>query len=145
MKNILIPIDGSEYSMRAIKTGREFAKMFNSNVTLLNVVHTNFPIVAAAPAGVSFEDINRLYDETRIKSLELLKAARELLVDIKNVETINLIGNPANTIIDFSESKDVDLIIMGTHGLDAVISRLVMGSTTAKVLHHTQKSVLVVK
>ena len=63
----------------------------------------------------------------------------------EKVEMVSTEGDPAKSIVDFAEANDIDLIIMGSHGLDAVLNRLLMGSVTTRVLHHTTIPVLVVK
>jgi len=53
-------------------------------------------------------------------------------------------GNPADAILDYAESRAVDIITMSTHGLSG-IKRWVFGSVTDKVLHAGDMPVLVVR
>lgn len=146
MKNILIPIDGSEYGDKAVEKGKEIAKAFGSNVVLMNIMTVNFPVYAQEYGQAPIEDINQVYEDARKISEELLLSAKKSFGDMADkVSTVSLQGDVANTIVDYVKSNDVDLVIMGSHGLGAVMNRLLTGSVTTRVLHHIQKPVLVVK
>ena len=60
------------------------------------------------------------------------------------IESVILEGNPAKEIIDFAEKNDIDLIVMGTHGMTG-IQRFLIGSVAENVVRHSKKSVLVVR
>jgi nucleotide-binding universal stress UspA family protein len=60
------------------------------------------------------------------------------------VESVILEGNPAEEIIDFAEKNDIDLIVMGTHGITG-IPRFLLGSVAENVVRHAKKAVLVVR
>lgn len=143
MKNILIPIDGSENSIKAVEAGRELAKVFGSKVTILNVV----------PPGwdQGFGELDYVYvatvpDEITKYSLELLKKAGQMFEGMDNqVETEIIYGSVVDTILDYTNAHGIDLIIMGSHGLGALKNRIMTGSVTTKILHHTGVPVLVIK
>lgn len=143
MKNILIPVDGSEYSKRAIEAGKEIAKMFDSKVTILNVV----PLVWDQGIGeIDYVYVLRESDEIPEYSRKMLDRAKKQFDDMDNhVETESIYGNPADTIVDYANAHGIDLIIMGSHGLGALLDRLMTGSVTTKVLHRVNVPVLVVK
>jgi nucleotide-binding universal stress UspA family protein len=148
MKNILIPIDGSEHSINAVEMGKKMAKAFGSKVVLLNVLDIILPIsyyeiTKYVEAGGS---IPNLYDEAQMQADDLLKKAKESFGDMsKDVETVVLEGDSANKIIEYSNANDFDLVIMGSPGVGSSLNRFLMGSVTTKVLHHINKPILVVK
>jgi len=143
MKNILIPVDGSEYSNRALEAGKEIAKMFDSKVTIINVV----PQVWDPGIGeIDYVYIMQESDKIPEYSRKMLEKAKEKFSGMENpVKTESINGNPADTIVDYANAHGIDLIIMGSHGLGALIDRLMTGSVTTKVLHHVNIPVLVVK
>ncbi len=60
------------------------------------------------------------------------------------VESVILEGSPAHEIVNFAEENDIDLIVMGTHGKNA-IERFLLGSVAENVVRHSKKAVLVVR
>jgi len=141
MKKILIPVDGSEYSRRALEKGREVAVAFNSEVVILNVVP--FHITTARRIHTDAHDTA---DEYRLASEALLKKSkRQFGSHAGKVRTVSVEGDAAAAIADYAETNGFDLIIMGSHGLGAVINRFLTGSVTTKVLHSTKITVMVVQ
>ena len=61
------------------------------------------------------------------------------------IKTASKQGNIADIIVDYTRQNDIDLVIMGSHGLGALKNRLMTGSVTTRVLHHIDKPVLVIK
>lgn len=145
MKKILIPIDGSECSNKAIQKGKEIAGAFDSNIILLNV---NAWVPFAYEANV--EDIARIAEESQKESEKLLETAKKFFegrlnkVSVKSIETVSLTGEVGKTIVEFAEENDVDLIVIGHRGQTG-LDRLLMGSVTMKVLHYAKAPILVVK
>ncbi len=141
MKNILIPIDGSIYSAKAVEKGLELAQSIGSNVTLLNAI----PMVLG-PTGRIHYDVHQMHEEHQKASEEMLLESKKKFEGINvKVETVSMYGSAADVIIDYAKSNGIDLVIMGSHGLGAVLNRMLTGSTTTKVLHHIEIPVLVVK
>ncbi len=138
-KNILVGIDGSEASVKAAKKALDLAKELDAAVTFLTVV---------PPPTVLFGEL--LTPEV-IDISPLVKAARESLESLKkrlqkegikiNVEV--LIGEPSEVIVDYAESGEFDLIVLGRSGMSR-IERLFIGSVTKKVLERAKSDVLVV-
>ncbi|MEI8217129.1 MAG: universal stress protein [Eubacteriales bacterium] len=146
MKTILIPVDGSEYSTRAIEKGKELVKAFDSNVILINVIHPTYPIYSFGHNVAPILNIDQLNQDIRKISEEILDAAIKLFgPKTDKIKGFTLEGDPANAIIDYANSNEIDLVIMGSHGLGAVVNRMLMGSVTNKVLHHVKTPVMVVK
>ena len=146
MKTILIPVDGSDFARKAIEMGKEIAKAFDSKVVLLNAVHVTRTIYAMGHNIAPIDNINQIYEDSLKNSLELLRASKESFGELSSrVSTVSLEGDPADVIIHYLKTNDFDLVIMGSHGMGAVMTRLLVGSVTTKVLHHTDTPVLVVQ
>ncbi len=145
MKKILIPVDGSDYSKRAVKKGAEVAKAFDSEVILLNVIDLKFAIPSQATIKFS-SAYDVLMDRSRDNSKKLLEEAKDLLKGVaKDVKTEIIEGDSSISIIRYLEKNDIDLIIMGSQGVSGGLKGLLIGSVTNKVLHNTHVPVLVVK
>lgn len=137
---IMIPLDGSENSQKALDYGIQIAKMTGASILLLSVVdNRNFYVGDGAwPANFI----------ASVKS-----AAKHLLDDAKNkvddagieVSTSIVEGNPKVVISEIvPETDDADLIVMGKSGTGA-INRIITGSTTEYVVRTTKVQVLVVQ
>ena len=140
MKKILIPIDASEESKRAVEMGKVFAKSFGCSVVLLHVIHVMLPV-----GDVEADQL--LPKGTQLQAEAFLKEVKDSFGALANqVETVVLKGNTAEQIINYSETwTEIDAIIMGSHGMGAPAKRILIGSVTNKVLHHTNKPVFVIR
>lgn len=140
MKKLLIPIDGSEHAQRAMEKGREVAEKFDLDVVLLNVEVVPIPYIDQ----VTTQDVIKAITENSDK---LLLNAKNNFQGFNNiVETVSLRGDIALSIIEYIEENDIEMVVMGSEGLNAgAISGILMGSVTNKILHKTTVPVLVVK
>ena len=143
MKKILIPIDGSEFSMKAIEAAKEIAKAFGSTVLILNVVTPELRISSGRGSNV-YAPV--LMEELHEYSLKMLEEAKKQFQGMENqVETFSEQGYVADEIVRFATEHQASLVVMGSHGLGALKNRLMTGSVTTRVLHHIDVPVLVIK
>jgi len=141
MRTILLPVDGSENSSRAVKRAIEISKEADGAKLLLV---TAFPPIVSGNVKSFFsaEEIQSYYQEEGQKALAPAKA----LLDAEGIEYESevLVGPVAQTVADYAKKKNVDTIIMGTRGLGTVTGML-LGSVTTKVLSLVDIPVLLVK
>ena len=147
MNKILIPIDGSEHSQKALEQGRILADAFGCQVLL---VHTVEGLNLPRGFNIAVPKIERgkgVYDDNDLKDAEeMLAAAKETFGDKKDlVSTQVLQGFAADEIIKVLNESDVELAILGSRGIGSPLYRNILGSVTNKVLHHAEKPVLVVR
>ena len=147
MKKILIPVDGSEHSRKALAEGRIMAEAFGCQILL---VHTVEGLNLPRGFNIAVPKIERgkgVYDENDMKEAEeMLQAYKETFGDKKDlVSTQVLQGFAADEIIKLLNESDVDLAIMGSRGIGSAFYRNFLGSVTNKVLHHAEKPILVVR
>lgn len=139
MLRVLIPIDGSENSLRAVRFLIRKAPLYKDplELHLLNVQHA-FP---GTIRGVHKEAEQFHHDE----GLKALAAACRLLDDagVKYVFHIS-VGEAAEVIAHFTGDKKIEQIVMSTRGAGAVANML-LGSVATKVLHLVEVPVLLVK
>lgn len=146
MKKILIPVDSSEYSKKALEQGKKIAEAFNSEILLVHVVE-EFLMPRGFNIAIPKQDrVRNPYDENDIQEAEeMLQAYKESCGDLKDrVSTEVIQGFPADEIIKLLNESDADMAVMGSSGIGSALYRNILGSITSKVLHHAEKPVLVV-
>jgi nucleotide-binding universal stress UspA family protein len=151
---ILVPLDGSEHSDRALETALQIATKFDGKVTLLHVYSvTVTPVVIPEPTtlnptGVPIAtsaEVSKMVDAARDAGKKILADA-EKKVREKNVEVETLLreGNSSQEIVKTAKEGQFDLIVIGARGVHR-IRDLLMGSVTEGVVKHASCPVLVVK
>ena len=137
--NILLPVDGSENSARAVQF--VVKQMQNSkevpDLHLLNVQHS----LPGTIKGVADQAKQYHHDE----GIKALANARKALDDanIKYEYHIS-VGEVGELVAHFAKDLKCDQVVMGTRGMGSVANML-MGSTATKVLHTVDVPVLLVK
>jgi nucleotide-binding universal stress UspA family protein len=131
VRNLLLPLDGSDRALEALPNVIEFADLFETRVVLLRVLEEK-----KRKPGTEDE---RAEAEKQLKSVA--KA-----IEKKGVETLSLVekGDPVEQILKAIRFNEVDLIAMTTHGRSG-LSRLVTGSVTEKVLRQATVPLLVTR
>lgn len=141
MKRILIPVDGSQHAVHAVRAMLE-ARSYDpvEQVALLTV---QIPLLAGKIGrGLSQADIDAYHQE---EGEAALSEASALLVAAGVPFTPRIeIGAAAETIARVADEIDADEIYMGTRGLGSMAS-LFMGSVATKVLHLTDLPVTLAK
>lgn len=143
-KNILIPTDGSQLSVSAIKAGVKLAKAIGAKVTGLFVAPTATPIVFQGIFPVGYmtpEEHQEMIEKAAAQHLGVIKKAAA--AEGVSCECVSLTGDfPADAILQTAAKHKCDLIFMASHGKRGV-SAFLLGSETQKVLAHAKIPVLV--
>jgi nucleotide-binding universal stress UspA family protein len=136
-ERILVAVDGSIYSDRALDQAISMATVCNSKFFALTVIEEYPTALDSAGPGVK----ERIDAEAKV----FLDRIKQQAAD-KNLscETIYRIGRqPHELIVEEARQKEIDLIVMGTHGRTG-LKKFFMGSVTQKVIGMAPCSVLVV-
>jgi len=134
---LLVPIDGSENSMRAAKHAIDLAAKFNSKLIALHVV--DMRVVKA------YEGSSQVLAQLKRLGEQYLKDVTEMAGEANvKIGTILRNGLPSEVIVEEAERRGVDLIVMGTRGLTGA-KRVILGSTAEQVIRWAECSVLVIK
>ncbi|HKU71251.1 MAG TPA: universal stress protein [Burkholderiales bacterium] len=146
-KNIMVPVDGSPMSTRAIKECIALAKSSGAKVTMIHVVshfHLHFQ-PWGAPKSVHQKIEKDHEDEARQAAQAMVeRLAGEARAAGITCETIVPVSDhPYEEIIGEATKRRCDLIIMASHGHKG-LNAVLLGSETAKVLTHAKIPVLVV-
>jgi nucleotide-binding universal stress UspA family protein len=137
LKRILVALDGSLFSERTLPYARSLAKAFKSEVILMSVPAVPDSSDYRAPA----EYLETLRDKKDTNMRKFLSAvARALRKDGLRVSVIVTGSIPSKTIIDLSNAKRVDLIMMTSLGRGG-LRLLFLGSVAEKVVQATEKMV----
>ncbi|MEX0769554.1 MAG: universal stress protein [Balneolaceae bacterium] len=142
INKILVPVDFSELSTKALEVAGKIAAIFEAQVT---PVHIHIPITeldepyALGMSSSVYQD----YDRVEANLAERLsEIAGDFISGDRLDEPVILFGNPAQSIVELSESYD--FIVMSTHGRTG-FSRLLLGSVAEKVLRLAHVPVMVVE
>jgi nucleotide-binding universal stress UspA family protein len=127
LQKILVPLDGSGEAESVLPYIRDLAPRFGSQVHILGV-----------GIGTKTRRVNRLLEDY------IKKIAIGLQGDDIKAEPVIRYGIAADKILDFTVEKEVDLIIMATHGRSG-ITRWWMGSIAEKVISEATAPVLLVR
>ncbi|UII56795.1 universal stress protein [Cytobacillus spongiae] len=139
-EKILVPIDGSDYSMKALQHAIEIAKKLNAELLLINVqpsldTHNVKRFLSAAQVRDYQEE---MAEEAFKPADQLLERSQEI-----NVSKKILIGAPSTEICTAAKEDSATSIIMGSRGLGA-IKRTLLGSVSYGVLHDSPCPVTIV-
>jgi nucleotide-binding universal stress UspA family protein len=142
LRKILVPIDFSEYSKKALHYAIPFAQQFHAKILLLYVVEPTI-----YPADFSFGQIGmpNVENELRVKGEQELQ---DLITnEIKGVvpaEGLVKVGLPFVEVVSYAKEEGIDLIIVATHGHTGV-EHVLFGSTAEKIVRKAPCPVLVVR
>lgn len=136
---ILVPVDGSPSSRKAIEMALALAGKSGGKITILEVIEEFGPLPGyyeAAPVGV-----NRVkwIEEQRFDKIHDVLESTSVAWDRRVLE-----GYPAEQICELAGKEKYDLIVIGSRGL-SVLGRFLIGSVSDRVVHHAPCSVMVVK
>ncbi len=142
-QNILVPVDGSETSYAAVAKAAEFAKAFNSKITVVQVLVLD-PYIAAE--YISASQTNDLIERARTSIIDTLDEVKaKFHADGVEVETKLLEGQVVHTeIANAARDTKADLIVIGSHGRTG-IKKFFLGSVAQSVLGASDIPVLVVR
>lgn len=135
--NILVPIDGSEYSQKALLQACDLAKNYQSNLILVYVVDKPHPLEFLERK--EFLGILRKFGKK-----VLIKGEQTAKNQGLDVTIIMKEGNIANEIIKLAKNKKCNLIIVGSKGLGGTL-RFFLGSVSNKLANNSPCSLLIVK
>ena len=142
LKKILVPIDFSDTSKKALQYALKLAEQFSCEIVLLYVVEPLTPIVGA-PRAV--EVLPQPQDDSIPAKKELAAlAARSRNNGAKSINSTIRTGHPPHEITKAAKDLDVDLIVIATHGYTSW-RHLCIGSTAERVVRTAPCPVLVVR
>jgi len=134
-KTIVLALDGSEGSRRAIPVAAELARQNGGRIVIAHV-EQDVAGKGGAPIPITEDEIQA---EIREQVKRLAADGIETSVEMRNV----ILGGPAHPIAEIAEDANADLIVAGTRG-HSPVAGLLLGSVTQRLLHIARSPVLVV-
>ena len=140
-EHVLVPLDGSPLADEALSHA---LATFDCRVTVLNVVT---PLDAGMVEGGILEPDDERMAAARERAERLVdRAAERAAAEGRTVETVVDTGDPADTILEAVEERDVDHVVMGGHGGDSgSIARRLLGTVATAVVGGANVTVTVVR
>lgn len=135
--HIVLAADGSDNALRAAKHAVALAKFGNAKVEIVYVADFK-----KAKYEVLHAESNEALDYERrqkVRPVEDLLVAENISYDVKILH-----GEPGPTIVEYVNAHPVDLVIIGSRGLNS-LQEMVLGSVSHKVVKRVKAPVLVVK
>lgn len=136
---ILVPIDGSSHANEALETAISLAKNLISSPKVL-VVYVA-PVLPLDTPMIALDLESELLDETKSILAPAEKKIKEAGLD---GEVFEVTGDPAKLIIQTAQKRNIDLIVMGSRGIN-IVSEMVMGSVSRNVVKHAHCPVMIVR
>lgn len=138
LAKILVATDFSPESMRALDYAESLARRYNSHVYLIHVISVDAYPLAAPEVTVGLANTQRREAENRVQ--EMLFSGR--LRDVPH-EVLIEEGALWPTLDRIIQKNDIDLVVVGTHGMGTV-QKLVIGSSAEQIFRHSTRPVLTV-
>jgi nucleotide-binding universal stress UspA family protein len=151
-QKILVPLDGSEHSLKALDEASQIAKMSSGKLTLIHVYSVQPVLMSEVPApGYTGPPIFTSVDASRmveaaqeIGNKILKKAEKRISATGIRVEKKLVEGHTVQEIVRAANDGNFDLIVLGARGISH-IKEMLLGSVTDAVIHHAHCAVLVIK
>jgi nucleotide-binding universal stress UspA family protein len=151
IKRILVPVDGSDLSLKAARYAIHLAKMENAELMALNVIedikqggaiglqakYGNVSLVDAfrrARKESAQEWLNQIGQEAEIEGVKL----KAEIIDDEDKSSVS------GVIIEYAENKKADLIIIGSKGRSR-LERLLVGGVTNSLVNSSRTSLLIIR
>ena len=136
LKKILLAVDGSKSSRKALEFASELAKRFEAHLHLLHVeqpLHQDKTLVLGGAAVTVHASAGELQTAGR----KVIEATRKIAEDagVERISTETVSGDPAKRIVEIAGQQAVDAIVLGNRGLGD-LAGLMLGSVSHKVNQH---------
>ena len=140
LRKILVPVDFSDASCKALKYATAFAAQFQAQLLLLHVVE--FALVGS---DFGLVELSQIEADMRESALERLGTwmKREVPPNIPVNARVQC-GRPYLEILEIAKTDEADLILIASHGHSS-LAHVVLGSTVERIVRHAPCPVLVVR
>ncbi len=141
IRHILVPIDFSEHSKNALRYAVSMAEQYGASLHLIYVIE---PMIYPADLGFGQVVMPGVEEELRMKSEKELQALLERETGSIHGEAVVRLGRPHQEILMEAEEKNIDLIVLATHGHSGV-EQILFGSTAMRVVRLAKCPVLIMR
>lgn len=139
-KEILVPVDGSEGSLRAARFAAPLAAALGVAVKLLHVI----PASPESIMGLSKLSREEIADIEQDAGGAVIADARTALGEAgAQAEALIVVGDPAEEILNYMDQHKDTLVVLGRRGLSR-FQTIVLGSVSEKVMRYARSSVMLI-
>jgi nucleotide-binding universal stress UspA family protein len=142
LNKILVPVDFSDFSTKAVDYALAFAEQFEARIILLHVVEPAVYPESTMLVATALDDLNN--DLRQVAQERLSELRRERIGERAPSELLVRMGRAFSEIAAAAADLDVGLIILATHGYTG-LKHVLLGSTTERVVRHAPCPVLTVR
>ena len=142
LNKILVPVDFSDFSTKAVDYALAFAEQFEARIILLHVVEPAVYPESTMLVATALDDLNN--DLRQVAQQKLSELRRERIGERAPSELLVRMGRAFSEIAAAAADLDVDLIILATHGYTG-LKHVLLGSTAERVVRHAPCPVLTVR
>lgn len=142
----MVPLDGSDHSVDALKNAVQIARKFNAKITLIHVYSVAEPVVVSRMTMRGYTGVfDKLVEAARVAGANILTHGEKTAkAEGLQVETLLKEGHAVHEILKTAGEGEFDLIVIGSRGL-SVTKEIFLGSVSHGVIIHSRCPVLVVK
>jgi len=140
--NVLSPVDGSKFSINAFNAALDIAKKYNAKINVLTCLEKENISAWCVNKEMHSQIIEdgKKFATSFIPNLEKTAKDAGVSLTVVVVETKSI----SKQIIEYADSKKIDLIVMGSHGRTG-FNQLLLGSVSNAVVHSSKCPVLIIK
>ncbi|MBW1674193.1 MAG: universal stress protein [Deltaproteobacteria bacterium] len=151
IKKILLPTDGSTFSIQAARYAAKVANKHNSKITILHVMDVDFPRQSSYEP-IELDDLDSVVigiehsTEIKDRAIKIVNETKKILttMNISCDTEYYLFGNIPEIIVNTAKEENFDLIIIGHKGLTG-LKHAMMGSVAERVCHIAPCPVLIIR
>ena len=151
-KNILVPFDTSELSIKALEKAVELSMLIQSQIFILHVINEiplpiHFSKIESKNNEVTITPlVNKLHNEIKNEMILILQEVKNKYSERNvSITTEIKIGDPAEIIVEFTKQNTIDLIVMGSIGHKGISGMLKkLGSVARKVSERAKCPVMLI-
>jgi nucleotide-binding universal stress UspA family protein len=141
-QKIVVGYDGSEYALKALKKAIELARYTNGEIYIVGVIK---PLEFGVIDYITPQELEEYEKEEITKEEKFLKDAMKIVQESGLEANYKVLeGDPSEEIMTYADEIQADLIVVGHRGIGG-FKRLLLGSTSSKLVKYANQSVLVVK
>lgn len=146
LKNILVPVDGSEHALKAMELAGDLAEKYDSELTVLYVSSKDISEEFRAFIEIEYtalerKDMGGILERTGQK---LINSLLEKAKQVRPTKKLVLYGDPTTNIIEYVKENNIDTVVMGSRGMSD-LKGLLVGSVSHKVSNLVECTCIMVK
>jgi len=144
---ILVPYDGSKFSQKALKMAKILAKAYGSTLYLGTVVEVSD---VPPPGLIRSRETKKTFDQIKNSirhSVETALEQREQECKYEGIKVSTHIseGSASDELLEFILKNNIDLVVIGSHGLSGFSKLKALGSVSRKISELADCPVMIVR